>query len=193
MNCRSSMVMNSFGLSMNRGLLIDYGRCRYVNTFCFNRCSLNTLVQSELPDPEGKPLGFILYADQTKLSSFGSQKGYPIVARCANLPSEIRNGKGLGGGRVVGLLPIVSCIIHFCIMFWLTPLRSKMTWKIKRRLRLSTSNVRSGMSLSVYCLRQLRYIPTRDLNFVVEMVSYDSSFPLCSYCPLTTKSSKFPL
>lgn len=61
-----------------------------------------------LPSPEGKPFGFILYADQTKLSSFGSQQGYPIVARIANLPLEIRNGKGLGGGCVIGLLPIVS-------------------------------------------------------------------------------------
>jgi hypothetical protein len=112
-NCRSSMVRNSFDLSMNRGLLIDYGRCRYVNTFCFNCGLLTLIVQSKLPDPEGKPFGFILYADQTKWSSFGSQKGYPILARCANLPSEIRNGKGLGGGRIVGLLPIVSSIIHF--------------------------------------------------------------------------------
>jgi len=64
-------------------------------------------LQSLLPNSEGKPLAFILYADQTKLSSFGSQKGYPIVARIGNLPSEVRNGKGLGGGRVVGLLPIV--------------------------------------------------------------------------------------
>lgn len=105
------MVKNSFELSMNCGLLIDYGS-RYVNTFCFHSGSL-TLVQSRLPDPEGKPFGIILYADQTKLSSFGSQKGYPIMARFANLPSEIRNGKGLGGGRVVGLLPIVSSIIYF--------------------------------------------------------------------------------
>ncbi|PPQ63348.1 hypothetical protein CVT24_006721, partial [Panaeolus cyanescens] len=66
------------------------------------------LVQSELPDPRGKPLGFIIYADQTRLSTFGGQKGYPIIARLANLPSEIRNGKGLGGGRVVGLLPLVN-------------------------------------------------------------------------------------
>lgn len=30
-----------------------------------------------------------------------------MLARCANLPIEIRNGKGLGGGRLVGWLPIV--------------------------------------------------------------------------------------
>ena len=53
-------------------------------------------------------LAFILYADKTRLSSFGTQKGYPIIARLANLPSEVRNGNGYGGGIVVGLLPIVS-------------------------------------------------------------------------------------
>ncbi|KAH9161604.1 hypothetical protein EDB89DRAFT_2080510 [Lactarius sanguifluus] len=32
----------------------------------------------------------------------------PVVARCANLPTTIRNGNGFGGGRVVGWLPIVK-------------------------------------------------------------------------------------
>ncbi|KAH7919486.1 hypothetical protein BV22DRAFT_1075186 [Leucogyrophana mollusca] len=63
--------------------------------------------QSRLP-PGGKPLAFILYADKSKLSSFGREKGYPVVARCANLPVEICNGDGVGGGRVVGWLPIVK-------------------------------------------------------------------------------------
>ncbi|KAI0271244.1 hypothetical protein BC834DRAFT_818216 [Gloeopeniophorella convolvens] len=59
--------------------------------------------------PEGaSPFCLILYADKTKLSSFGTQKGYPVVVRCANLPAEIRNGEGIGGGCVVGWLPIVS-------------------------------------------------------------------------------------
>ncbi|THH05669.1 hypothetical protein EW146_g9838 [Bondarzewia mesenterica] len=62
---------------------------------------------SKLP-PNAKPFCFILYADKTKLSSFGGQKGYPIIARCANLPVGIRNSDGLGGGRVVGWLPIVE-------------------------------------------------------------------------------------
>ncbi|THU88840.1 hypothetical protein K435DRAFT_679108, partial [Dendrothele bispora CBS 962.96] len=63
-------------------------------------------IQSELP-ADGKPFLIILYADKSKLSSFGTQKGYPVIARCANLPSHIRNGVGIGGGRVVGWLPIV--------------------------------------------------------------------------------------
>ncbi|EPQ50176.1 hypothetical protein GLOTRDRAFT_82536 [Gloeophyllum trabeum ATCC 11539] len=58
--------------------------------------------------PEGaKPLCFFLYADKTKLSSFAGAKGYPIVLRFAQLPVEIRNGEGFGGGQVVGWLPVI--------------------------------------------------------------------------------------
>ncbi|KAH9168214.1 hypothetical protein EDB89DRAFT_2115405 [Lactarius sanguifluus] len=63
--------------------------------------------QSQIPQG-GNPLAFILYADKTKLSSFGTTQGYPVVARCANLPTTIRNGNGFGSGRVVGWLPIVK-------------------------------------------------------------------------------------
>ncbi|KAK0435233.1 uncharacterized protein EV420DRAFT_1678556 [Desarmillaria tabescens] len=48
-------------------------------------------VQSSLP-PNGKPLAYILYADKSCLSSFGTAKGYP----------------NFGGGCVVGWLPIVE-------------------------------------------------------------------------------------
>ncbi|KAG2151772.1 hypothetical protein BD769DRAFT_1623523 [Suillus cothurnatus] len=65
-------------------------------------------IQSSLPDVDGTvPFAFILYADKTKLSSHGTVKGYPVVVRCANLPTHIRNGEAFGGGRVVGWLPIV--------------------------------------------------------------------------------------
>ncbi|KAG1796452.1 uncharacterized protein HD556DRAFT_1431467 [Suillus plorans] len=65
--------------------------------------------QSRLPsDIKAAPFCFILYADKTRLSSHGTVKGYPVVVRCANLPVGIRNGEGIGGGRVVGWLPIVS-------------------------------------------------------------------------------------
>ncbi|KAI0055128.1 hypothetical protein BV25DRAFT_1816053 [Artomyces pyxidatus] len=64
-------------------------------------------VQSVLP-AGAKLFCIILYADKTKLSSFGTAKGYPVMARCANLPVEIRNGEGVGGGRVVGWLPILE-------------------------------------------------------------------------------------
>ncbi|KAI6144582.1 hypothetical protein BKA82DRAFT_4330868 [Pisolithus tinctorius] len=53
------------------------------------------------------PFAFILYADQTHLSSHGTVKGYPVVACCGNLPTNIRNGERFGGGCVVGWLPIV--------------------------------------------------------------------------------------
>ncbi|KAG1738384.1 uncharacterized protein EDB91DRAFT_1237752 [Suillus paluster] len=52
--------------------------------------------QSQLP-PDAKPLAFILYADKMKLSSFGT-----------NLPTDIRNGQGMGGGYIVGWLPVVK-------------------------------------------------------------------------------------
>ncbi|KAI9431873.1 hypothetical protein H4582DRAFT_2113324 [Lactarius indigo] len=57
--------------------------------------------------PKGaRPLCFILYADKLKLSIFGTEKAYPVIARCANLPAEIRNrNSGVGGGRIVGWLP----------------------------------------------------------------------------------------
>ncbi|KAG1741774.1 uncharacterized protein EDB91DRAFT_1237047 [Suillus paluster] len=63
-------------------------------------------VQSQLP-PGGKPLAFILYADKTRLSSFGTAKGYPVVAHLANLPTNIRNRRGIGSSHVVGWLPII--------------------------------------------------------------------------------------
>ncbi|KAG1737368.1 hypothetical protein EDB19DRAFT_1829482 [Suillus lakei] len=64
-------------------------------------------IQSQLP-PGGKPLAFILYADKTRLSLFGTTRGYPVVERLANLPVDIRNGQGVGSGYVVGWLPIVK-------------------------------------------------------------------------------------
>ncbi|KAG2092632.1 uncharacterized protein F5147DRAFT_747990 [Suillus discolor] len=52
-------------------------------------------VQSQLPEG-AKPLAFILYADKTKLSSFGTARGYPVVARLANLPTDIRQWSRYG-------------------------------------------------------------------------------------------------
>jgi len=67
-------------------------------------------VKSNLPDG-AKPLCILLYADKTRLSSFGTAKAHPVIARCANLPVEIRNGEEIDGGRVVGWLPIVRAHI----------------------------------------------------------------------------------
>ena len=69
-----------------------------------------------------KPFCIIFYADKNKLSSFGTQKGYPVVVRCAVLPTPIRNGQGIGGGLVVGWLPIVrglyQSLSKFVISLW---------------------------------------------------------------------------
>ncbi|KAI0741275.1 hypothetical protein C8Q80DRAFT_1259743 [Daedaleopsis nitida] len=64
-------------------------------------------VQSKIPQG-GKPFGLIVYADKSKLSSFGTAKAHPVIVRCANLPAAIRNGNGPGGGRIIGWLPIVK-------------------------------------------------------------------------------------
>lgn len=58
--------------------------------------------------PKGAtPLCFSLYADKDRLSTFGTKKGYPVVARLAQLDEHVRNGTGLGGGTIVGTLVVV--------------------------------------------------------------------------------------
>jgi hypothetical protein len=52
-------------------------------------------------------VGLKLYADKTQLSSFRTEKGYPVMARILNLPVWMRNGDGIGGAWVMGWLPIV--------------------------------------------------------------------------------------
>jgi hypothetical protein len=37
--------------------------------------------------------------------------GYPVYARIGNLDVDIRNSNGIGGGELVGWLPIVGLII----------------------------------------------------------------------------------
>ncbi|KIK74298.1 hypothetical protein PAXRUDRAFT_791186, partial [Paxillus rubicundulus Ve08.2h10] len=66
-------------------------------------------VQASLPADvnNAAPFAFIIYADKTQLSSHGTIKGYPVIARLANLPVHICNGERFGGGCVVGWLPIV--------------------------------------------------------------------------------------
>jgi hypothetical protein len=64
-----------------------------------------------LPQRDGKPavpFCIIFYADKTKLSTMGTKKGYPVYVWCGNLPAQIWNGEGIGGGFMVGLIPIVS-------------------------------------------------------------------------------------
>uniref|UniRef100_A0A8H7Y623 Uncharacterized protein n=1 Tax=Psilocybe cubensis TaxID=181762 RepID=A0A8H7Y623_PSICU len=64
-------------------------------------------IQSRPDIPNDASLMFINpWADKSQLSSFGTVKGYPVMVRCANLPVNIRNGTGVGGGRLIGWLPI---------------------------------------------------------------------------------------
>ncbi|KAK0471799.1 hypothetical protein IW261DRAFT_1571685 [Armillaria novae-zelandiae] len=64
-------------------------------------------IRTALPT-SGKPICYIIYADKTRLSSFGTVQGYPVIVRLGNLPSHIRNGQGVGGGCVIGWLPIIK-------------------------------------------------------------------------------------
>ncbi|KAJ3536941.1 hypothetical protein NM688_g6767 [Phlebia brevispora] len=56
----------------------------------------------------GIPFAIYLYADETRLSSFGSQQGYPIIMRFPQLDSKLSNGSAYGGGMIVGFLPILK-------------------------------------------------------------------------------------
>ena len=107
---------------------------------------LNQSLQSQIPEG-ARPLCFILYADKAKLSSFGTEMAYPVVARCANLPTEIRNGHGVGGGRVVGWLPNVSSLAdNRYLMLDCSRSRSRKLQRTLRSRHSSTSNVRSGIT-----------------------------------------------
>lgn len=114
-NNTSTMEYLGVDLLMSLGLEIDGGKFRSVKYICAF-ISINVLSQTSLTSIQ-KPLFFFLYVDKTKLSSFGTEKGYPAIARIGNFPTDIRNGRGVGGGRIVGWLPIVRLItfIKICI------------------------------------------------------------------------------
>ncbi|KAF8207999.1 hypothetical protein K438DRAFT_2071545 [Mycena galopus ATCC 62051] len=57
---------------------------------------------------DAKLCPYIIYADKSKLSSFGTQKAYPIIARLGNMVVGIRNSNEWGGGQIVGELPVVT-------------------------------------------------------------------------------------
>ncbi|KAG2356754.1 hypothetical protein BDR07DRAFT_1453323 [Suillus spraguei] len=91
-------------------------------------------LQSQLPEG-AKPLIFKLYADKTKLSTSGTAKAYPVVTRLANLPTDICNGEGIGGGYVVGWLPVVKEDKEFV---------KKPGWAFSRILASLTSKSKMG-------------------------------------------------
>ena len=51
--------------------------------------------------PGAKALALILYSDKSRLSSFGKEKAYPVIACLGKLPVEIQNSDGPGGGKIV--------------------------------------------------------------------------------------------
>ena len=62
---------------------------------------------SNLPKANGKLLGIILFADKSKIFSFG----YSVIARIANLDTEIYNSKGFGDSHIIAFLPVVCKLI----------------------------------------------------------------------------------
>jgi len=105
--CIGGTVTGSNGSLTSLGQQMIGGAFRqvYIN-YIYLDSDVQKILQSTIPS-HAKPFCIILYADKTRLSSFSTEKGYPVVARCANLPVSVRNGDGIGGGRLVGWLPIV--------------------------------------------------------------------------------------
>jgi hypothetical protein len=101
---------------MSRLQPLGHGTLRYVVMLIATKCVLSKCnrCQTSLKG-NGKPLGFIIYADKSKLSSFGTIKGYPVMAGISNLAMQLRNGSGLGAGRIVGWLPVVSVSFHLMV------------------------------------------------------------------------------
>ena len=72
------------------------------------------------PDHSNVPsilFGLSVWSDKSKISSFGTVKGYPVVVRVLALPRKIRNAHDYGGTGFVGWLPVVheifpSLILH---------------------------------------------------------------------------------
>ncbi|KAH9012529.1 hypothetical protein EDB85DRAFT_1900278 [Lactarius pseudohatsudake] len=101
-----------------------------------------------------RPLCFILYADKSKLSSFGSEKAYPVIARCANLPTEIRNrSSGVGDpGNCSGLREpnsstsnATSGIADFTASS--TPLSTNRRWAAGFSAPMAPNNFLPGVSI----------------------------------------------
>lgn len=107
------VLVAMFAFMMNPGPVTISGKFKYVFLLYFHIKSsrsscLSIFLVLVKSTRRCKSLSFLFYADKSKLSSFSTQKGYPVVVRCTNLPIHIRNGEGIGGGMVIGWLPIVN-------------------------------------------------------------------------------------
>jgi hypothetical protein len=94
--------------------------------------------------------------------------GYPVIARIGNLPVDIRNGKGLGGGELVGWLPLVGLVILYVSIQLILFRSQRMRQRSVKRATLIT-NVSSGMQLFESFLKPLRNTHTSDVGQVAEM------------------------
>ncbi|KAG2028896.1 hypothetical protein BDR03DRAFT_1057700 [Suillus americanus] len=81
--------------------------------------------QSSLPKDEGKPFTFIIYADKGKLSSFGRQKTYPIIAG-GRLVEEDRQYSGTQS--FINFKNVVWHKSFKCLLKSLTPLLKTGFW-----------------------------------------------------------------
>ena len=98
-------------------------------------------------------MALILYADKTKLSSFGVAMGYPVYARIGNFDVDIRNTNGFGGGELVGWLPIVGHYPRLPVEIADIICRSRKTRPRKGKRHTWTSNVSSGTNHFSNCLK----------------------------------------
>lgn len=55
----------------------------------------------------------MFYADETKLSSLGTAKGYPFMGKVVNLDADLYNGNGPAGAQIFGWLPVVRNYIMY--------------------------------------------------------------------------------
>ncbi|GJF00192.1 hypothetical protein PsYK624_164720 [Phanerochaete sordida] len=108
-------------------------------------------VQSQIPE-DGTPLGIYIYADKNKLSTFGTQKGYPVVMRITNLDADVRHGVGLGGGHVVGFLPDPGDPAGFAgTTSWANHKRRVWHEAVKRIIQPLISDADLDLGMAVHC------------------------------------------
>ncbi|KAG6823687.1 hypothetical protein H0H92_009350, partial [Tricholoma furcatifolium] len=100
-------------------------------------------IQNDLPS-DSRALLMTMYADKTRLGSFGNVMGHPVMIRFDNLSLDIRSGPGLGGVHIVGWLPIVEDdpaeqdkaewvlfkkdVYHKCIRRIISTVKEDMEW-----------------------------------------------------------------
>ena len=120
--------------------------------------------------------------------------GYPIYARIGNLDVEIRNSNGIGGGELVGWLPIVGIkdTVQLKLLAWL---KDKIYRSRKMKLRKVKKitlilNVKSGTSPSSNCSKPLHRNLSQATGRDVVITSIGNYSLSSSSYLLTMKNSK---